>query len=136
MDWNDWNLPMLVSYACKYSDVMNCETSELLPTAVSPSINTLWLTKFKFFVSNYPISIIEWILDHLISMCFFFRVFVYVTVETWYSPVWSCSWIRCTAFSAWRQTACGRCSGRIDWICCCQMFRAVYVNYERKKKQI
>lgn len=33
--------PMLVSYACKYSDVMNWETSELLPTAVSPSISTL-----------------------------------------------------------------------------------------------
>lgn len=32
---------MLVSYACKYSDVINCETSELLPTAVSPSMSTL-----------------------------------------------------------------------------------------------
>lgn len=32
---------MLVSYACKYSDVINWETSELLPTAVSPNISTL-----------------------------------------------------------------------------------------------
>lgn len=38
--------PMLVSYACKYSDVMNWETSELLPTAVSPNISTLANGKF------------------------------------------------------------------------------------------
>lgn len=35
------NLPMLVSYACRYSDVINCDTNELFPTAAPPSISTL-----------------------------------------------------------------------------------------------
>lgn len=38
---------MLVSYACKYSDVINCDTSELLPTAVPPNIKTLRVTRKK-----------------------------------------------------------------------------------------
>lgn len=31
---------MLVSYACKYSEVINCDTNELLPTAAAPNIRT------------------------------------------------------------------------------------------------
>lgn len=34
-------LPILVSYAWRYSDVINWETNELLPTAAPPNINTL-----------------------------------------------------------------------------------------------
>lgn len=39
------HLPKLVSYACRYSDVINCETNELLPTAGPPNIRTLWRIK-------------------------------------------------------------------------------------------
>lgn len=31
---------MLVSYACKYSEVINCDTNELLPTAAEPNMRT------------------------------------------------------------------------------------------------
>lgn len=37
-------LPMDVSYACRYSEVINCETRELLPTEEAPSIRTLYKT--------------------------------------------------------------------------------------------
>lgn len=32
---------MLVSYACKYSEVINCDTNDDLPTAGPPSMRTL-----------------------------------------------------------------------------------------------
>lgn len=41
---------MLVSYACKYSEVINCDTNELLPTAAPPSINTRYGTQPGFEV--------------------------------------------------------------------------------------
>lgn len=34
-------LPMLMPLACKYSEVMNCDTNEDLPTPLDPSITTL-----------------------------------------------------------------------------------------------
>lgn len=33
--------PILVSYACRYSEVINCETNELFPTADPPNMRTL-----------------------------------------------------------------------------------------------
>lgn len=37
------HLPRLASYVCMYSDVMNCETSAVLPTPASPIITTRYL---------------------------------------------------------------------------------------------
>lgn len=38
-----FNLPRLASYVCIYSEVINCETSAVLPTPESPSITTRYL---------------------------------------------------------------------------------------------
>ena len=35
-------LPMLIPLACKYSDVMNCDTKDDLPTPLDPNITTLY----------------------------------------------------------------------------------------------
>lgn len=38
-----WDLPKLASYVCMYSDVMNCETSAVLPVPASPIRTTRYL---------------------------------------------------------------------------------------------
>lgn len=52
-----WDLPKLASYVCIYSDVMNCETSAVLPVPASPIITTRYLQitferDFSFLIEN------------------------------------------------------------------------------------